>query len=235
MTRLLLAPALLFAACTDSLPPETDVTGAAEGQNDGSPEPDDADTALPLVVAISQDPGDCVDHTVRLVGRFAYADGTVPENVSCRFTHADGTVLSDQCFAWPSMEVGALVTLTVTDLDTGAVGSAVDFAQGPASFGTTLTVSTSGSTLSWDAHTDYGGVLDVGSIRISISPSANVIVPDPTVPLERAGSVTVTEPGTYTVTAEGSIQFGEEGGCGATAVQTIEVGHAGCGDPMHDH
>jgi len=124
------------------------------------------------------------------------------------------------------------VTFTVTDLDTGAVGMFSEFVQGPASFGTTLGVSTSGSTLSWEAHNDYGGVLDVGVIQIRISPSANVVVADPTVLNQFSGSVTVTEPGTYTVTAFGILQFGEVGGCGAEAVQTI---HVACDDTMHEH
>ena len=68
------------------------------------------------------------------------------------------------------MEAGGLVTLTLTDLDTGAVGTHTDAVEGgPASFSTTLAVTTNGLDLSWDAHNIYGGFVVDGTSVISVS------------------------------------------------------------------
>jgi hypothetical protein len=224
MTKLLLVPALLLAACIDDLRPEEDqVTGNAEGDTAGSGLQGPTAVEKTLWAGFVQEPLDCVDHSLRLIGHWGYSDGTRPTNVSCLFTLPDGTVLSDFCFVSPSLEVGAVVTFTLTDLDTGAVATYSEFAQGPASFETTVDVSTDGLTLSWDAHTAYGNIVDDGRVRVTISPSENVILGDPSVLEQYAGTVSVTEPGTYTVAVRGFMQFPDVGGCSADAEATVEV------------
>ena len=209
--RTLVAAALMLAACADNVTPEEDRVIAG------------AETDRRLWAGFAQELLDCADHTVQLRGHWGYSDGTRPTNYSCRFTLADGTVLSDECFAVPSLADPTAVTFTVTDHDTGQVATYSEVAQGPASFEATVDLATDGLTLSWDAHTFYGSVVDDGSVLISISPPGNVIVSDPDVLTQLAGMVSVTEPGIYTVGARASMRFPDVGGCGAHAEATIEV------------
>ena len=78
--------------------------------------------------------------------------------------------------------------------------------------------------LGYDQTTGFGLVQPLGKLglrplvrgsAVSCRIGENVVVADPGDLGKFAGSVTLTEPGTYTVTAWGVIQFGEVGGCGA--------------------
>jgi hypothetical protein len=234
MKKLLLVPVLLFAACAET--PKHDVDqlnaegDATEPAGPATPAPDAPESEL--LAFITQEPSECHLNTVRLLARYSYPGGVVPDNVSCQFTLLDGTVIADSCFTVLAAPTDTSVRLTVTDLATGAVAVVDEGVRGPDNFTTSLAVSSDGLSLSWDGHTNYGGVLDVGSYRISISPSENVIAPDPSVFGQLAGTVSVTEPGRYTVTLNGSITFGEHGGCGSTSEATIEMV---CPPGEHDH
>jgi hypothetical protein len=238
MKKLLLVPVLLFAACADTPAHEEDQLNAegdmAEPEGPATPgTPDTPGTSpVPLRVGFITEPSSCADRSVWIEGHWSYADGSRPDQVDCRYELLDGTLLSTNCATVAPLPDGDIVVFTVTDPATGAVASYQGFAQGPQSFATSVTVSTDGLSLSWDAETMYGTTADVGGVRISISPSANVIAPDASVFMSPTGTVSVTEAGTYTVHVDGFITFAEVGGCSASADATVDVM---CDDPTHEH
>ena len=245
----LLVPAMLLAACGDNLHLDEDqVDGNAEGDPMESPDdpPDPMDPQDPppgppaFFAGYFYEPSDCVDHSVRISGRYGYADGTPVTNALCQFSLGDGTVIaetlgsdSQTCGTTLPFPDPTLVVLTVTDVTTGAVARHQDVLQGPESFAVTLDATSDGLSIAWDARTDYGGVANIGSVQISITPSENVIADDPAVFGQPIGSVRVSQAGTYTVRAGASISFGEVGGCGAFAEQQIAV--TTCVDTSHAH
>jgi hypothetical protein len=163
---------------------------------------------------------------VLLEGHYGYADGTPVQNPNCRYDFEDGTSV-DTCFALHSFPTSQVVSFTVEDPATGAVAHGEDAVIGPASFEVTLDVTgyyfENGPALAWSAQTRYGDTVDVGRVNIDFDPNENVIIPDPQIYSNPYGVVSVTKPGTYTVKVFASISFGEEGGCSATAEQTVEV------------
>ena len=157
-----------------------------------------------------------------LQARFSYEDGTYVEHPFCHFVLQDGTVI-DSCYEHHSFPTAQNVTLTVTDLDTGATGQDEQGVQGPGTLDVTLDVASDGLSILWEAHALYDGTVDTTPISIAITPSENVIVEDSRVFLKTTGTVNVTEAGTYTVEASTGISFADVGGCGAFTHKTIEV------------
>lgn len=226
---------LLIPACAqDPEPEQADQVsdGQEEGNgDDGSGKVDDVPVHRPISVVLTHDPGDCADNSVFLYANVIYLDdGSLVEAGTCLFEFEDGTQAAG-CFVAHPAPMLQNVVVTATDPATGATATASDRVQGPASFTSTLDVTTSELTLSWDAHNLYGDVLDVGGVIVSIEPSANVIETDPALFRQFQGTVNVTTPGTYTVHLNGFITFGDAGGCGAFVDKTIEVCHEG----DHEH
>ena len=225
----LLVPALLLAACgVEPIKEEHTTVTADDTDKDGEPEtppdaPDVPETPDPNFYAFFiSGPNTCEDHSQWFEGRFGYVDGTEIENALCRY-EVGGSVVAETCYAEIPLPTAQEVVLIVTDPVTGAVARFEEIVQGPKSFSTDIKVASDGTSITWEAHTDYGGVADVGNVQITITPSENVIIDDPSVLRQLTGTVRVTQPGTYTVRVGASIQFAELGGCGASVEKTIEV------------
>lgn len=216
MTKLLLVPVLLLAACGDNLEPDQQ-QAVAGAEDDASPVADN-----PFQVGFTAFPNDCTDNSVELRARFSYEDAREVLHPSCQFALADGTVL-DSCFTYYPFPTAQNVMLTVTDLDTGASGQFEQVVQGPGSLDATLEVASDGLSISWEGHSIYGGVADQLNVDISITPSENVIVDDASIFTHTTGTVNVTAAGTYTVRLGTGISFADVGGCGKVIEKTIEV------------
>src|SRR5687767_11052446 len=67
--------AVSLAACGDNLHPVDEDQTAIAGGEDMTPTPD-VPVDSGFFAGFSSDPGDCVDHTVRVFGRYGYVDGT---------------------------------------------------------------------------------------------------------------------------------------------------------------
>jgi len=218
MKKLLLVPLLLLAACGDNLQPDEDQAVAGAG---GSGATGDTSGATLFAFFISS-PGSCADHTENLEGHWGYTDGRpLPNNIECRYDFGDGTS-EDTCFATHSFPAAQVVTFTVTDLDTGATASSSEAVIGPRSLDATLDVTTSGLSISWEAHGYYDGVIGT-DIQLSFDPADKVIIEDPSILRQTTGTVRVTEAGTYTVEVATGVSFGEEGGCRFAISRTVEV------------
>ena len=220
MKKLLLASAFLLAACGDNLQPTDDQASLGSDEDTTSvPDP----TAPALVAGFIYEPQDCFDHSLRFEGHYGYTDGTVIENPICRYDFSDGTY-AEGCRVSHSLPTAVDVVFTVTDPATGATGSSSEGnVIGPRSFDTSLAVTTDGLSISWETHAIYGDSPDVGNTHISITPSENVIVEDPSILFDSTGTVAVTAAGTYTVRVDAAINFGDVGGCTAFTEKTIEV------------
>lgn len=230
---------LLIPACTQDREPEQvdQVSDSQEEEQEdaGGGKVDDVPVHRPISVVLTHDPGDCADNSVFLYANVIYVDdGSLVEAATCQFEFEDGTQATG-CFVAHPSPAQQNVVVTATDPATGATATASDVVQGPASFSSTLDVTTSGLTISWDAHTLYGDVPDVGGVIVSIEPSANVVETDPGLFRQFQGTVSVTTPGTYTVHLNGFITFGDAGGCGAFVDKTIEVCHEGDDHEHHLH
>lgn len=224
MKQLLLVPALLLAACGDNLDLNDDQAVNGAQVDAGAPSAETTDN--PLFAFFVQSPGDCADHSVLLEGHYGYADGTPVQSPICRYEFEDGTSM-DTCFGLHSFPTSQVVSFTVEDPATGAVGQGQDTVVGPESFELTLDVTgyyfENGPALAWSAETRYGDTAGVGRVNVDFDPIQDVIIPDPQIYTNPFGVVSVTKPGTYTVTVYAWLDFGEQGGCSATAQQTVEV------------
>jgi hypothetical protein len=227
MKKLMLVPALLFAACGDNLHPEQEQVAGVEEGSGSTPDMPDAPNAQ-FFAFFLEDPGDCADHSVYLEGHWGYVNGPVVENAICHYDFGDGT-FADTCRPGHSFPDAQNVTFTATDPATGATASFTESVIGPRSFEAALSVTTDGLSISWDAHGFYGGV-DAGSTFIKIEPADKVIAPDPLVFAQPQGTVQVTAAGSYVVTLDTHITFAENGGCTAQADQRVEVI---CNGDMH--
>ena len=224
-TRLIVIALSGVAACGDNIQPAEDqVTavsgedggGEAEGGGGGDEEPGT------LVVTFSTDPLDCDDHNVSFLVNVLQADPPLTEEPICRYEFADGTTELG-CGVIHSLPTPQLVTLTARHPVTGAIGRDEQLVAGLSSWDATADVTTDGQTISWDVQTLYGDTPGLGSLQvISIEPSDKVVeIVSSADPFQ--GSARVSEPGTYTVTLNAFIQFGEVAGCSRFITKTIEV------------
>jgi hypothetical protein len=227
MKKLLLVPALLFAACGDNLHPDLDqaVVGAEDDTGAVPETPSDSSLAVSFRAA----PASCDNGGLSFEGAYSYADGSPVSNPICHYDFGDGTSAATcdavHLFAAPP----ANVTFTVTDPATGATGSFADTVIPPGVFDAWLIPSTDGLSISWEAHAFYTDGY-VGIDHVSIEPADKVILDDPSVLNQGVGTVRVTEPGTYVITLHAAIWPGVEG-CYVDYAQTVEVtcngdGHA---------
>jgi hypothetical protein len=233
MKKLLLVPALLFAACGDNLHPDLDqaVGGAADSDSDSADTPV---TDAALTASFTASPASCDTYSVAFASAYAYADGTTVANPICHYDFGDGTS-GDTCTAVHSYVTGpgnwqavANVTLTVTDPATGATATYTDIVIPPGNFDIGLTATSDGLSISWNAFAFYVDGTIGG--EISIEPADKVIIDDPQVLQSGNGTVRVTEAGTYEVTFHSAIWPGVEG-CDLTLHQAVEV--TGCSGDGH--
>lgn len=220
MKKLLLVPALLFAACGDNLTPDEDqIAPTNTSESDAGEAP--ADTPE-LIASFTTAPVNCDLHSVRFEGRYAYADGTAVDNPICHYDFGDGTSADTCSVVHEFSDVLSNVVFTVEDPATGAVASATDLVLPPKDFDASLLATSDGLSISWEAHSYYDGG-DFGNLEISIDPAEQVIVDDPAVFTYGLGSVRVTAAGTYTVKLHTETGFGDPGGCEVDLVQLVEV------------
>jgi hypothetical protein len=218
MKKLMLVPALLFAACGDNLQPDEEQ--AATGAN-GAEADAPAETPSALTASYQSSPASCTEHALNFEGVFGYADGTSVNNPICRYDFGDGT-FADTCSARHAFAtVPANVTFTVEDPATGATATTGGAEVPPGNFDAFLIPSTDGLSISWDAHAFYVDG-EVGIDHVSIEPADKVILDDPSVLTQGVGTVRVTEAGTYVITLHAAIFPGVEG-CYIDYAQTVEV------------
>ena len=231
----LIAPLLGVLACGDNLhPSEDELTPVTADETDEKP-PHDGDVeveARPITTFFIYDYVSCDDNSVWLEARTFYADDlSLVDNAICQYSFEDGTQLFG-CGVVKSLPTAQNVVLTVRDPDTDAIATFEEVVRGPSSFDATFAVSSDDLTISWDVSSTYGEVANAGGVRVSIEPSENLVEPLPMLaPFQ--GSVQVTEPGTYTVSIDAFISFGEAGGCARSYEETLEV--TTCAADGHAH
>jgi hypothetical protein len=212
------APVVLLAACATQDAPSPPAVDGPNAPLAGEVSGTDAPT---LRGAFEYFPESCADHSVFFAARHYYSDGTSADDVSCQYQFADGT-LADGCGVTYSLPDPQLVVLTMRDNVTGATATYQDTVVGPASFVATVDVTSDVDSLTWHAKAMYGAA-DTGTVQISISPADTVIVDDPAIFTQRDGTVRVSAPGTYTVTVQAGVDFGEQGGCMTSASASVDV------------
>ena len=224
MRKLLMVPVMLLAACAVETPdPDlgTNVTTAGDDSaGAGAGETFESGT---LSGGFTTEPISCVDHSLLFQAFVFRADGSRDFDATCQYQFADGRAL-DGCTLTASVPELETVTLLATDTVIGASLTDSESVQGPASFDASLDVSASGMSISWQAATS--GL--AGSTRISIDPPGNVVASDPSVFLAATGTISVSAPGTYTVTLDASMPIGD-GSCGAQVQKTVVI--EGSGNP----
>lgn len=242
MRKAFVLPVLGLMAACGMQPDEGDLTTIADAQEEqehetGSGGEEETPTAREIRAFFYYEPRDCADNSVYITGRVTYADdGSLVDAATCRFQFEDGTEVSGGCSITHSAPTLQNVTMIAIDPVTGATATSIDQVQGPSSYSATVAVTTNDLSLSWDANAVYGDVDgDFGRVTVTIEPSANVIISDPSVLQQFEGTVTVTAPGTYTVTVNAAASIGETGACLATAQSTIEVCHDSDGHEHHVH
>jgi len=219
MSKLIIfAPLLFVAACA------TDPNPSVNANVDT---PDELPSVTVGVNAALQTnfwyrPNECFDNSIAFYPVISYSDGASTANVVCQYQFPDGSIV-DGCAPVHSIPNLGPVIMTARDTVTGATATYQDNVVGPEHFTATIAVSTAGDTLSWDAHTLYGMTQDTGGVQIVIDPAANVIVDDPSVLTQLAGTVHVTTDGVYSVTVNGYYNFADLATCDATATGSVTV------------
>lgn len=220
----------LLVACADEAP---ESNGSSVGGAGGETSPIDTslqglENDIPsgeapvLYPSFDYSPQACADNSVLLVGRVVDANLDLVDGAICRYAFSDGTT-ADGCTVIHSVPTPGNVVLTAYDPITGATGRFEQLVSGPLSFTATLDVTTTGLSISWHAATLYGPTPNVGSVQIAIQPAEKVVAPDPSVFSRYDGTVTVTEAGTYTVTFDSTISFGESGFCSEHVERSTSV------------
>src|ERR1043165_3451717 len=146
MKKLLLIPALLFAACADVQTDDGQVDVATQDNGAGNNETFDTPT---LVAGFIFEPGSCDDNSALIEGHVGYSDGSSADNVTCQLQFEDGSTV-DSCFAVHSFPQAQTVVLVATDSVTGATARFSETVAGPLSFDASLDVSSSGTSISWN-------------------------------------------------------------------------------------
>jgi hypothetical protein len=219
MRNLLMIPVMLLGACAiepTNQDPSPGVTSSPTDDSAGAGAGETFDTPT-ITGSFITEPNDCKDNQVLFQTLVFGPDSTRDFDVTCHYQFSGGRTF-DSCVFVASMPELETVTLTATDPTLGASVTYSETVGGPPSFNASLDVTTSGLSISWQASTTPSGQ----GTHIAIDPASNVVFSDPTVFFNATGTVSVTEPGTYTVTLDASMPMGDTY-CGAQAQQTVVI------------
>jgi hypothetical protein len=224
MKKLLLVPALLFAACGDNLQPDEDQLATGAG---GTEVPSDDPEARPLQAQIFIETITCVETIARFEAGAQYLDdGTNALNIACSWTFDDGSTSSECAGEHRFATAGAHdFVLEVTDLDTGATAVSTQTRVSAPPLELTLDVTSNGLSISYNASSNTGG-----DQIVFVLPEALVhIEDDQNYPRATSATLRVREPGTYTVRYDVEDERGSGEICQAQLLKEIEVVCDGAG------